>query len=284
MNMATNLVCQICGAALYDQAERLTQVCSASRCQLAWVSRLQARRNAELQLQRQQRTGLAVAYRDREAARLGIVGAEKLLPVPVPANLRKVGNLPERRKRAFRDYLTGLISQAAALRAKSAECPPGDTASDSLPLASELAAQLSRGCATCRGRCCAGGGDHAYLTVDTILGYMRDHPKQRPRAVLEAYLRRLPNRAYEDSCVYQTEQGCALPREMRARISGDFFCEDLQGCALPREMRARISGDFFCEDLRDFQKQYYGQGEQSVVFFAFEGREIVRAEPVPIDP
>jgi hypothetical protein len=179
----------------------------------------------------------------------------------VPANLRKVVNLSERRKRAFRDYLMGLISQAAVQRAKSAGCPPGDTAADSSPLSPELAAQLGRGCATCRGRCCNGGGDHAYLTVDTILGYMRDHPKQRPREALEAYLARLPNRAYEDSCVYQTEHGCALPREMRARISGDFYCEE----------------------LREFQKQYFAEGERPVVFFAFEGREVVRAERLPAD-
>jgi hypothetical protein len=259
MNMATNSVCQICGATLDEQAERLTRVCGAPRCQLAWASRLQARRNAELQLQRQERHGLAAAYRNREASRLGIIGAEELFPVAVPANLRKTVNLPERRKGAFRDYLMGLVSQAAALRAKSVDRPLGETAADCAPFPTTLAAQLGRGCAVCRGRCCNGGGDHAYLTVETILGYMRDHPKQRPREVLDAYLTRLPNRAYKDSCIYQTEHGCALPREMRGRISGDFYCEE----------------------LREYQKQYYTQGAQPVVFFAFEGREIVRAEPLP---
>jgi hypothetical protein len=256
--MAPNAICQICGTYLHEPGWRLTGVCGDAKCQLAWASRLQAHRKAELQLQRQERTRLAAVHRDREAARLGIGNAESLEPEVVPANLRKIVNVPERRKRAFRNYLMDLVSQAAAVRAGSADFPPGETALDCSPLLPALASQLARGCATCRGRCCNGGGDHAYLTIDTILGYMRSHPKQRPREVLDAYLSLLPNRAYQDSCVYQTENGCALPREMRAKISGDFYCEE----------------------LRQFQLQFYAVGERKVMFYAFEDRQVIRAEPL----
>jgi hypothetical protein len=257
--MSSFVACQICGTELVEPRWRLIGVCGASKCQLAWTSRLQARRNAEMLLKKQERTRLAEALRDREALRLGIGDVQTILPVVVPANLRKIVNLPERRKRAFRNNLMELISKAAAVRAASAALPPGETALDSPRPAPELESQLGRGCATCRGRCCNGGGDHAYLSVDTILGYMRNHPKQRPRDVLEAYLSLLPHRAYQDSCVYQTKNGCALPREMRAKISGDFFCEE----------------------LRQFQKQFYAEGERKVIFYAFEERQSVRSEPLP---
>jgi hypothetical protein len=233
------------------------EVCDAAKCRLAWASRLQARQKAELQLKKQKRTRMAEAHRDREALRLGLGDLQSIQPVVVPANLRKIVNLPERRKRAFRAHLNEIIAQAATQRTSSADPPPGETAADSTPPEPALASLMGRGCATCRGRCCNGGGDHAYLSVETILGYMQHHPKQRPREVLAAYLSHLPKRAYEDSCVYQTKNGCALPREMRGKISGDFFCEE----------------------LRQFRDQYYAEGERKVMFYAFEESKIVRLEP-----
>jgi hypothetical protein len=257
--MFSNASCQICGVELSSPLQRLEGVCGDAKCRLAWAGRLQARRNAEIQRQRIERNQIAAAHRDREALRLGVFDARSVQPVAVPANLRNIVNLAERRKWAFRDFLTELISQAAAIRAKSGDPPHGETAADCAPSLPALATLLGRGCATCRGRCCNGGGTHAYLAVDTILGYMRKHPKQRPRDVLEAYLSLLPHKTYEDSCVYHAENGCVLPREMRAKISGDYFCEE----------------------LHQFRKQFYAQGERKVVFYAFEGRQIERAEPLP---
>jgi hypothetical protein len=257
--MFSDAACQICGTALREPREKLEGVCGKAKCQLAWASRLQARRNAEIQRRRQERMRTAEAHRDREVLRRGIEHPQAIQPVVVPANMRKIVNLPERRKRAFRSNLMALIAQAAAARAKSADPPPGETAADSSPSSPALESLLGRGCATCRGRCCNGGGDHAYLSVDTILGYMRNHPKQRPRDVLEAYLSLLPNKAYEGSCVYQTHNGCALPREMRAKISGDYYCEE----------------------LRYFQRQYYAEGEREVMFYAIEANRVVRSEPFP---
>jgi hypothetical protein len=259
--MLSKMACQICGAELLDARCRLLGVCGAPKCQLAWAGRLQARRQAELQLKNQQRYRLAEVHRDREALRLGIDQAQTISPAVVPANLRKIVSLPARRKRAFRVFLMELVARAAAVRTSSANPSPGETALDSAPSPPALESLLNRGCATCRGRCCNGGGDHAYLSIETILGYMHKHPKQRPRQVLKAYLSLLPKKSYEDSCVYQTEIGCALPREMRAKISGDFFCEE----------------------LRHFQRQFYAGGERKIMFYAFEDSRVVRSEPFP-DP
>ncbi|MCC6127145.1 MAG: hypothetical protein IT426_19460 [Pirellulales bacterium] len=256
--MFSGATCQICGRELREARERLLGVCLTAKCQLAWAGRLQSRRNAEMQLKMQARTRLANLHREREALLLGIGRSDAIQPVVVPANERKIANLPERRKRAFRDFLTEIISQAAALRAKSAVTPRGETALDSSPVPPELDSLLGRGCATCRGRCCNAGGDRAYLSADTILGYMHHHPEQRPRDVLESYLSLLPNKSYQDACIYQAKNGCALPREMRSKISGDFFCEE----------------------LRQFQRHYYAEGKREVRFYAFEESQIVRSEPV----
>jgi hypothetical protein len=257
--MLPTITCRICAAELSEMRERLTGVCGNAKCQLAWGSRLQAQRRAELQIQRKRRYEIAKLHQDTEALRLGIELCPAIQAAVVPANLRKIVNLPERRKRAFQNHLMEIISRAAALRASSADSPPGETALDSSSPPPDLANLLGRGCATCRGRCCNGGGDHAYLNVDTVLGYLRAHPKQRPRHVLEAYLSFLPNRAYEDSCVYHTKTGCALPREMRGKISADYFCEE----------------------LREFERHYYQVGEQTVMFHAFEENQVVRSEPFP---
>jgi hypothetical protein len=270
--MLPQVMCQICGSELRDARWRLVGVCGRAKCQLARARLLQTSRFAEKLAEEQVLRQIAEAYRDQEAARLGIDQPEMILPVVVPANLRRIVTLPERRKRAFREFLMQLVSQAAALRASKDYTEEGDSpifpgeksgSSPGNPVQDSSAAQpstleelLLRGCATCRGRCCNGGGDHAYLDVNALVHYMRRHPKQRPRHVLEAYLSRLPYKAYQNSCIYHRENGCALPREMRSNISRDFFCGA----------------------LRSFQRNYGQKAGAEMVFFAFEGTQVVRTE------
>jgi hypothetical protein len=264
--------CQICGSELHDTRWRLVGVCGGAKCQLARARLLQTSRLAEKQVGEQLRQQIAEAYRDQEAARLGIDRPEMILPAVVPANLRRIVTLPERRKRTFREFLMQLISQAATFRAsqgyfeegenfilpaEKSEPSPGDSVGDSSAAQPAILEKLLlRGCATCRGRCCNGGGNHAYLDVNALVHYMRRHPKQRPRHVLEAYLSRLPSKAYQNSCVYHRENGCALPREMRSDISREFFCEALWS----------------------LQRNYRQKAGVEMVFFAVEGTQVVRTE------
>jgi hypothetical protein len=212
-----------------------------------------------MEVQREQCQRLAAAYLDQEAARLGIAGPEKILPVVVPANLRRIVNLSERRRRAFRDRLMESLSQAAALRASSASRTCGDEPEPS-PMVPSLAFDpfLVRGCATCCGRCCNYGHEHAYQDAPNLEAYMRRHPDHRPRHVLEDYLSRIPNRSYANSCVYHEEAGCVLPHEMRARICNEFYCTE----------------------LRYFQRQSAGGTFRKVMYVALEGTRVIRAEPL----
>lgn len=257
--MTLQSACQICGNPLIEARWRLVGVCNHSKCLHAWTRRLQALRQAEMEVEREQRQGLAAAYRDQEAARLGITGPETILPVAVLANLRRIINLPERRRRAFRDRLMESLSQAAASRASSANRVSGDELQSS-PVVPPLVFDpfLVRGCATCRGRCCNNGHEYAYQDAPTLEAYMRRHPDQRPRHVLEDYLSRIPNKSYENSCVYQEEAGCVLPHEMRATICNEFYCTE----------------------LRYFQQQSAGGTFREVMFVALEGTRVIRAEPL----
>jgi hypothetical protein len=82
-------------------------------------------------------------------------------------------------------------------------------------------------CSCCKGRCCEGGADHAYLKVETIRRYRAEHPDQRPRDVLAAYLDRVGHRSYEGSCIFHQGDGCALPRTMRADLCNRHYCKAL---------------------------------------------------------
>jgi hypothetical protein len=257
MSLLSN--CKICGQPLFEVRWRLVGVCGEASCLHAWTRHLQASRQAVMLKQKQQRQRLAETYLRLEVGRFGITAWGKLLAVVVPANLRRIVNLPERRRRPFRDCLIQSLNQAAALRASSANrrsrdeqrIPPESSSLVLDPL-------LGRGCATCRGRCCNLGRDHAYQDAANLESYMHRHPDQRPRHILEDYLSRMPNRAYKESCVYHVEAGCVLPREMRAGICNEFYCTE----------------------LRDFQRQFPRGPSQAVIYIAIEGTRLVRAEPV----
>jgi hypothetical protein len=251
------LACQICGVELLEPRERYLGVCCATKCQIAWAGKLQVLKKEELLRKRREREAIAEAHRDRIARRLRRDEVREVHPAIVPANLRKIVKLPERRKREFREHMKKIIAQALDCRTNRADPLQGETAADSSPPPPELASLFGRGCATCRGRCCNGGGIHAYLSAETMLGYMNRHPQQSPEEVLKTYASYLPEKSYRDSCIFHTDGGCALPREMRGKISGDFYCEE----------------------LRQIRDQYYENGEKTYQFYAFEENKIIRKEP-----
>jgi hypothetical protein len=146
----------------------------------------------------------------------------------------RIANLPERRRRAFRDYLTDLLSQATA--GSGGPPPAGEGADAPRGAAPELQAVLGQVCAFCRGRCCQNGGDQAYLTADTLLRYLAANPGRRPRDVLADYLGRVGAKTYRGSCVYHGPRGCGLPPEMRSDTCNRFYCRGLE------RFRAAVGG------------------------------------------
>ena len=218
----------ICGRPL-SPPELPTQVCAAPACQRAAVAergrmvyeRNQARYAALIQREIEQ----AVRLRDRVMTAFGFREPDSFRLAVIPAATARLVNLPERRRRALRDHLNALLDQTAGLPAPP--LPAEEPASPPTPRESQLQTVLGQACACCKGFCCEGGGDHAYLTVETLRRYQAANPDQRPRDILAAYLERAGPQTIEGSCIYHQADGCALPRTLRADLCNRHFCKAL---------------------------------------------------------
>ncbi len=140
--------------------------------------------------------------------------------VRLPANEAETGPLSDERRDTFRVNVSAAIRRAFDDPDRPFPETP-ETAADGAPL-------IQAACGACRGSCCKYGADHAYLYPDHFRRLLRDHPGRSPEEVLSDYLARLPQRVYDDSCVYHTETGCALPRELRSNLCNTFLCGPLE--------------------------------------------------------
>jgi len=209
-------ICAICGRLLTPR-ELASGVCADPDCQRSIVNRRELQKAEALREEVRK-------LRDLGAPAVGIKEPESYPLTLLPSFTAPVSNVPERRRRALRDHVTLLISQATM----------GQVASDQRPVAAPPApaptvqAVLGQACGQCHGNCCRRGGDHAYLKVATIRRYLETHPGLRPRDVLAAYLARVGNKTYKDSCIFHRPDGCALPRDMRSDICNQYFCDELK--------------------------------------------------------
>ncbi len=163
---------------------------------------------------------------DRVAPNLGYPDRALLPLVVVPTNERRSIPQDEERRAALRNHLEQLIRDAGAL-------PPEGEGEDGAELGTQpdpLQAHLVVGaCTTCRGSCCLGGGDRAYLNAETLSRYMTKFPDQSPEEIADSYLACVPQSTYADSCVYHGEMGCGLRREMRSETCLRYHCRGLSG-------------------------------------------------------
>lgn len=261
-------LCKVCGRPL-GLAELPTRLCAALDCQrvgLAEFSRHITERNqARTKALIEQEIAQATALRERVMSEFGFAKPEAFPLVVIPAFTAKLVNLPQRRRRNFRDHLTSLIAQSAA----PAKSPAArDQAHQAQPVAAPapgVRAVLGMACACCKGRCCESGADHAYLDVATIRRYRAAHPEQRPRDVLAAYLDRLGSRTYEGSCIFHQGDGCALSRDMRSDLCNRHYCKALTHFQ-QRPPAAETAGAFFAAaDLGSVRAAALAQENQMLV-------------------
>ncbi|MCO6454891.1 MAG: hypothetical protein J5I93_06295, partial [Pirellulaceae bacterium] len=152
-------------------------------------------------------------------------------PVAVlPANERRLSNLPEKRRRRFRDHLLRVVSEGAARHASHSP-PTDDEPGMNLPAESADASRLpvlGNACGTCRGYCCHQGGEHAFLHPETMRRHMDQRPGTRPAQLVELYLSYLGPKTYTGACVYQARHGCLLPTELRSPLCNRYLCRGLE--------------------------------------------------------
>jgi hypothetical protein len=224
-------------------------VCAAPRCRSQWLLDQQRVHAEHRRKEMEAFLARASALRDAAADAMHVAEPQDYLLIEIPPFHRRVTRLPRARRAAFREYLTEVIAEAAERRATEGDAGPAD-APPPEPMSTELTDVLGKGCAQCRGNCCATGRTHAYLRADRMLRYMRAHPTQSPEEVADAYLGYIGTDTFHDSCVYHGKRGCTLPREMRADICNSFYCEGLRNLqrqapndAPIRVFYASISGD-----------------------------------------
>jgi hypothetical protein len=82
-------------------------------------------------------------------------------------------------------------------------------------------------CSLCRGWCCRNGDNDAFLDDQTLARLQVEDPDIADEAIVHLYLDRVPESAYQDSCIFHGQRGCTLDREMRADICNTYFCGGL---------------------------------------------------------
>ncbi|MDP1901541.1 MAG: hypothetical protein Q8K96_13965 [Rubrivivax sp.] len=118
-----------------------------------------------------------------------------------------------------RAYLEGVLAEGMVI----------DTSGLAQPTADDGHPQGARLCAQCGGRCCEhGGGWRAFIDLTLLQRWRDQHPGRTLVDATAAYVAMLPARHVHGSCLYQSAQGCAIPRELRADICNGFACQALQ--------------------------------------------------------
>lgn len=172
--------------------------------------------------------------RNRAAAQRGIPPEERdsYRIAVVPHNRYRSATLSRQRRAAFEAHLRNSLTKARARLAAGEEpapetrlYSPTDPRSDA-----ERAAEhklLGAGCAACRGMCCRMGGDHAFNDSDTMMRYLQRSPDHDDTTIVERYLSHMASRTMSHGCVFQHEDGCTLPRDLRADVCNRYYCGEL---------------------------------------------------------
>lgn len=87
---------------------------------------------------------------------------------------------------------------------------------------------VREGCTQCRGFCCRGGGEHAYLDDRTMARVRRDRPDLDAAGVIGLYTRSVAPEGYEGSCLFHGITGCTLAKPLRAELCNSYYCNGLR--------------------------------------------------------
>jgi hypothetical protein len=206
--------CLYCGRA---RAER-RDICDAPGCRTLKAAALLSERRRR----REQHAAVEELMRRHEAelrARHADAIPATVVRARLPAFEQTMGPLPEERRADFLESVKHSIERAfedprdPEPEVAKAEDPDG-------PL-------IQAACTSCRGACCRFGGTRAFLNPDHFRHYRRRHPGKSRDEMLEDYRKALPAMTCRDSCVFHTNTGCALPRDMRADVCNSWLCSGI---------------------------------------------------------
>jgi hypothetical protein len=184
-------------------------------------SRVQQEKDAAVQRWRLEVRAEAARIRDASEA----VASPSTYPLAVvPYTPRQEAPLSDARRLEMARHIEKVVAEAEAL---SGTQPSLDLEQPILTPSQERI--LGEGCARCRGFCCDQGAmNMAFLTVNTILRFRNAYPGMTTEEVRAAYVGRIRGHCFDNACVYQHVDGCALPREMRSDVCNGYLCEGLK--------------------------------------------------------
>ena len=243
--------CCVCSKPLAGR-EKAARRCSRFECQQAFVSD-QAAVRARKRLEYEEIRAQAEIVRADSAAALGIAEPTKYTLAIIPSYEMPLVELPMARRFMLAEHVARIVRKAMS------EPAPGDAnptpTPEPTPIPERIQPILGKACGLCKGNCCRGGGNWAYLTDATIRRFCHAHPQLDADQVVAAYLARMVTTTYENSCVFHQRDGCGLTREMRSDT-----------CNL-----------HFCQGLFDFQKDVSSEGPVEVFFAAIRDYRVAAA-------
>jgi hypothetical protein len=198
--------CRICGTRLSFHEQVSGQLCSDWQCKTTLLEQEMA------------------AHRKQASAVLGVRRSDSYPMVVVPDDPAGINRLPESRKQVHWAFIYDLCVKTIDSGNDADNASP-----DADPAGMDPPATIAlHVCAVCRGACCHLGKDHAFLDEAAICRFKGHSGITNPLDIVHAYAVNLPPMAVVNGCVYQSEQGCTLPRWMRADICNAYRCKGLK--------------------------------------------------------
>jgi hypothetical protein len=206
--------CIFCGRITVDRRD----ICGAPGCKALKDARLQAERRRD----EERRTADEELMRRHEAELRSVHGAaipQSVVRARLPAYEQPAVPLPDERRADFLESVAHSIDRAFE--------DPREPEPELPKAAESQGPRIQAACASCRGACCRFGGTRAFLNPDHFRHYRRLHPGKGREEILAEYRARIPSVTCKDSCVFHTQTGCALPRDLRADVCNSWLCDGI---------------------------------------------------------
>lgn len=139
--------------------------------------------------------------------------------IAIPGTLGTLTPPSAERREIFRSKVVDAVAASYAEEALG-----GDPNREEPPILGNLDAA----CGVCWGACCTYGGNAAFICGATVRRLRNARPELSDADIVEHYMKAIPERTVEGSCILHGERGCALPREQRSSICNDFWCRPVK--------------------------------------------------------
>lgn len=222
-------VCENCSGPLQTHIERHEGFCRRIECRGPCIHKMAEKTRLQKVAERESRDAFATSVRNTLQHELGDQWTEDHgeLLIVVPFFEGSLVTPPASRIETFRTHLEKILHDAESELSDQANHDVLKQIHADRAIEAQTSLRIINACTTCRGKCCAQGGEHAFLKSEFMAWRMLQESEKSPEDLLHEYLSIIPEEAYEDSCLYHSVNGCVLPREIRSNTCNGFLCTGL---------------------------------------------------------